>query len=252
MSAANSDPFDWITPKWPAPDNVACISTTRQGGCSEGRYASFNLGSHVGDNPGHVDKNRSVLNNQLHLPSNPVWLDQQHGTRVINLSSKNTNNLQADAAFATDPGVVCAVLTADCLPVLFCDPRGKCVAVAHAGWRGLLKGVLEQSLRVIKPQTNEIISWLGPAIGPNHFEVGGEVRDQFMRKNSNHESSFQEQKSGKYLADIYLLARQILTAQGVNAVYGGDYCTFSNKDRFFSYRRDGQTGRMATIIWLKS
>ena len=244
--------FDWITPKWPAPDNVACISTTRQGGCSQGKYASFNLGAHVGDNTEHVNKNRSILNQQLHLSDDPMWLDQQHGAKIIDLSLRTTDNLQADAAFVTVPGIVCAVLTADCLPVLFCDPHGKCVAVAHAGWRGLLKGVLEQSLSVLYAKTNKILCWLGPAIGPNKFEVGSEVKDQFMHKDSRHESAFQEKQPGKYLANIYLLAEQTLTAQGVDAIYGGNYCTFSDNERFYSYRRDGETGRMATIIWLKS
>lgn len=244
--------FDWITPDWPAPENISCISTSRYGGVSQGKYSSFNLGAHVGDDVQFVKTNRELLINELQLPNAPTWLEQQHGKQIIKLTASNRNNIQADAAYTTEHGTVCAVLTADCLPVLFCDQQAGCVAVAHAGWRGLLCGVLENTLATLPAEEKQLICWLGPAIGPSKFEVGEEVRQKFVFKDQRHEKAFQSAHTGKYLADIYQLAKNILTIHGVEAIFGGGYCTYTEEERFFSYRRDGTTGRMATMIWKKS
>lgn len=229
-----------------------CVTTTRVGGFSEHPYESLNLGAHVGDNAGHVQKNRQHIVGALHLPSEPVWLDQRHSNEVIQLVSTTSANSFADAAYTNEIGVICAVLTADCLPVLFCDVTGEYVAIAHAGWRGVLNGVIENTLQALAKENTNIMCWLGPAIGPNKFEVGKEVLEQFVEKDTMHENAFQPYGNSKYLANIYQLAKNILTKNDVNQVYGGEYCTYSQKDRFFSYRRDGQTGRMATLIWRKS
>lgn len=243
---------DWIVPDWPAPKNVACISTTRLGGCSQGIYTSLNLAAHVGDDIEHVKQNRKVLSQQLQLACEPIWLEQQHGTRIIELTSTGPGNVQADAAFTKEPGNVCAVLTADCLPVLICDSRGSCVAIVHAGWRGLLNGVLENALNTLPIETKHLICWLGPAIGPRKFEVGVELQQKFVAKNERHEQAFRTAQDDKYFADICLLAKNILAINGIKTVFGGAHCTYTERERFFSYRRDGTTGRMATLIWLKS
>ncbi len=244
--------YEWVKPNWSAPENVVCFSTTRRGGASQGKFASLNLGAHVADNAQHVKTNREILVRELQLPSEPIWLEQQHGKQIIKLMSTRTNNIQADAAYATGPGGVCAVLTADCLPVLFCDREGGSVAAAHAGWRGLLNGVLESTLKAFPVEVDKVVCWLGPAIGPSKFEVGGELKQAFVNKDLRHEAAFQPSQADKYLANIYQLAKNILTTNGVDAIFGGGYCTYTEKERFFSYRRDGATGRMATVIWLKS
>ncbi len=243
--------FDCIKPIWPISENVQCLVTTRKGGYSQGKFSSFNLGMHVGDDIKHVNANRVALLEKFHLPTEPVWLNQQHGKQVINLSKIQNSDLQADAAYTTEVGKACVVLTADCLPVLFCDDAGSCVAAAHAGWRGLLHGVLENTLATLPVDTNKLLCWLGPAIGPDRFEVGVEVRDLFVKKNPVHQAAFQYNKSGKFLANLYLLAEQTLSSKGVKGVYGGGYCTYSDTENFFSYRRDGKTGRMGTMIWMK-
>lgn len=244
---------DWITPDWLAPESVASISTTRGGGFSKGSFSGLNLAAHVGDDVQHVIKNRQFLYDTLHLPGEPCWLDQRHSTQVMELSAANGSSpVQADAVYTTAQGVVCAVLTADCLPVLFCDRTGSCIAVAHAGWRGLLNGVLENTLGALPVETSGLLCWLGPAIGPGKFEVGEELRHKFVGKDPVHEPAFQAGKAGKYLADAYQIAKNILTAKGVQAVFGGEYCTYTQSRKFFSYRRDGITGRMATLIWLRS
>ncbi len=243
---------DWITPDWLAPESVASVSTTRGGGFSKGSFSGFNLAAHVGDKVQHVMKNRQFLRGTLHLPGEPYWLDQQHSTRVIKLPTVNGSLVQADAVYTTTHGVVCAVLTADCLPVLFCDREGGCIAVVHAGWRGLLNGVLENTLNALPVETSRLLCWLGPAIGPGKFEVGKELRHRFVRKDPGHEPAFRAGKAGKYLADVYQIARNIVTAKGVQTISGGEYCTYTQSQKFFSYRRDdGITGRMATLIWLK-
>lgn len=245
-----SDP-SWFVPDWPTPPSVCCLTTTRLGGLSHGKYESFNLGDHVGDDPWSVAANRAKVAAQV--KSEPVWLQQVHGTRVINASDCLSLALppEADAAFSRRAGVVCSVMTADCLPVLLCDEAGTLVAAVHAGWRGLLDGVLEATIRAIGEPGEKLLAWFGPAIGPRAFEVGDEVRSAFVTASVAATSAFQPTIPGKWLADIYALARQRLAELGVLRVFGGNLCTASDEDRFFSYRRDGQTGRMATMIWLK-
>lgn len=239
-----------ITPNWPAPSNVKAYTTTRQGGASQAPYQSFNLADHVGDDPNTVKANRTLLKEILKLPSEPLWLKQVHGTDTIAAECGSTDCV-ADATYATTPGQVCVVLTADCLPVLFCDRAGTRVAVAHAGWRGLAAGVLETTLQRLSLPPQDILVWLGPAIGPQAFEVGADVRDAFIKPLPQAEEAFTPTRPQHWLANLYLLARQRLAQQGVTAVYGGEFCTFQETDRFFSHRRDKVTGRMASLIWLE-
>lgn len=240
---------DWLVPAWPAPANVRVLQTLRTGGCSPAPWDSFNLGDHVGDSPAHVAANRARLR-QL-LPAEPLWLKQVHGITAVNASFE-ANLLEADAAYARQPGKVCVVMTADCLPVLFCDRAGTVVAAAHAGWRGLVAGVLEATIGKMGVPGSELLAWLGPAIGPSCFEVGDEVRAAFIDCDPAAASAFSPRQPGKWLADIYRLARQRLQVAGVGSVSGGDFCTVSDTERFFSYRRDGTTGRMASLIWLNT
>lgn len=246
---------DWIVPKWPAPNNITCVTTTRANGFSQDNFSSLNLAQHVGDKVAHVESNRELLINKLALSESPCWLDQQHTNKVVELplsKISKPDELSADASFTTKVDTVCAVLTADCLPVMFCDRDGDCVAVAHAGWRGLAAGVLENTLHAMPVRRDQTMCWLGPAIGPSKFEVGAEVRQVFVDKYNKHAAAFQQKNNGKFLADIYQLAINTIMENGVDAIYGGGYCTASDKQRFFSYRRDGVTGRMASIIWKNS
>lgn len=238
-----------IVPQWPVPQGVAACSSTRVGGVSLPPYDSLNLGAHCGDDLTHVEENRARMFAAGGLPSKPVWLEQVHGKDVLTLTGGSYDSKRADAAYSNIPGLVCAVMTADCLPVLFCNRAGTEVAAAHAGWRGLCEGVLEETVACFSDQPENIMAWLGPAIGPDAFEVGPEVRDAFMAKDANAGKAFRP-AGEKYYADIYQLARQRLANVGVEQVYGGDRCTFSQKDDFFSYRRDKITGRMASFIWL--
>lgn len=239
---------EWIVPDWPAPQSVQALSTTRIGGCSQPPWDSFNLGEHVGDIPENVAKNRSRLRAQTRLPSEPLWLEQLHGCDVL---VEKGPACRADARFSRQAGEVCAVMTADCLPVLLCSNDGSAVAAVHAGWRGLAAGVLEQALHCFDRPASAIIAWLGPAIGQDAFEVGDEVREAFLKQNQQAEAAFVSSGQGKWRADIYALARQRLQTWGVTRVYGGDFCTYTDSRRFFSYRRDGCTGRMASLIWLE-
>ncbi len=225
------------------------MTTTRRGGVSLPPYDSFNLGDHVGDDPAAVTENRRRLSTELALPSAPRWLSQVHGTCSANAVTVK-DGCEADASYTDQPGVVCAVLTADCLPLLCCDRKGRRVAAVHAGWRGLLGGVIEQTLAAMGTD-KDLLVWLGPAIGPQAFEVGGEVRDAFLADAPEAGTAFVPVSEGKWRADIYALARQRLRRVGVDAVYGGEHCTFSEPGRFYSYRRDGVTGRMASLIWLE-
>jgi hypothetical protein len=239
--------MNWIKPDWPLPAHVHAAVTLRTGGVSTGAYASLNPAGHVDDDPQHVKTNRYIIKDMLQLPSEPVWLQQVHGVRVVN--ADETDSLEeADASFADQPGTVCAVLTADCLPILFCGDDGEVVAAAHAGWRGLQAGIIAETLYAMSCQ--EVQVWLGPAIGPENFEVGDDVRDAFVRDNPITAVAFRAGQSGKWLADIYRLARIKLAELGVQQVYGGDLCTVADAQRFYSYRRDGATtGRMASLIW---
>ncbi|CAI1081464.1 Laccase domain protein yfiH [Serratia quinivorans] len=238
-----------ILPDWPLPAGVKACSTTRHGGISLPPYDSLNLGTHVGDDARAVADNRQRLVEGAGLPQMPVWLEQIHGTRVVRLDGQTPADLRADAVYSNVPGQVCAVMTADCLPVLFCSQAGDEVAAAHAGWRGLCNGVLEQTLAAFAAEPGCISAWLGPAIGPQQFEVGPEVRAAFIAVDDAAAAAFTPQ-GDKFLADIYLLARQRLQRAGIHAIYGGDRCTVSEISHFFSYRRDGITGRLASLIWL--
>jgi YfiH family protein len=237
-----------IIPDWPAPPHVRAMSTLRAGGVSTQRYAALNLGAHVGDDPALVMENRRRLRESFDLPAEPVWLTQVHGVMVADLDADLVaTGTQADAAISQRPDRICAVLTADCLPVLLTDREGTCVAAAHAGWRGLLAGVLEATVRAMRVPPQHLLAWLGPAIGPRHFEVGAEVREQFMHRDPAAAAAFIG--SERFMADLYLLARQRLRALGVASIYGGGECTFADSTRFFSHRRDQPTGRQATLIW---
>lgn len=240
---------DWIIPDWPAPANVRAYTTTRHGGVSRPPYAGFNLGDHVGDVVDDVTANRAQLKRRLNLPAAPVWLNQVHDTQIVNAAEVTAGDT-ADGSYTTQAGVVCAVLTADCLPVLLCNREGSKVAAAHAGWRGLANGVIETTLAALDSPPENLMAWLGPAIGPQAFEVGAEVREIFMAHHPQAVDAFKPEPSGRWLADIYLLARQRLARQGVTAVYGGGECTYTDAQRFYSFRRDSITGRMASLIWL--
>ena len=237
----------WIKPGWPAPPGIHAVSTLRTGGVSQGVYASLNLGIHVGDDPSSVAINRRLLRESLGLPAEPFWLNQIHGKTVARAGRVDGRPPDADASFSDGTGVVCAVMTADCLPVLLCDRAGTRVAAAHAGWRGLAGGVLESAVESIGG--GELMAWLGPAIGPQAFEVGEEVRSAFFDRLGDCDAAFRQTDESHWLADLYALARLALGRVGISEVYGGDCCTYSEPQRFFSYRRDGQTGRMATLIW---
>lgn len=242
----------FIKPDWPAPAGVRALSTTRLDGASKGPWQSFNLGSRVGDEPLAVAHNRRELAAQAGLePDHIHWLRQVHGTRVVPLAGTAPAEAEADASITDQPGVACAVLTADCLPVLFCDLAGTQVGAAHAGWRGLSGGVLEQAVEQLGAADN-LMAWLGPAIGPRHFEVGPEVLESFMAFDTSASRAFSARgaRPGHFMADIWLLARQRLELAGVSRIYGGGLCTVSDARRFYSYRRDGQTGRMASLVWL--
>lgn len=238
-----------VRPNWPAPKNVHALVTTRAGGVSVGPYASLNLGDHVGDDVRAVAENRAQLRAALTLPTDPLWLAQVHGTTVVDVVAV-TNGVTADASFATRPGIVCAVLTADCLPVFLCNRMGTRIGIAHAGWRGLAAGVIESTVAALGVPRGELMAWLGPAIGPNAFEVGPEVRTAFTDPDPGAACAFRAGTPGHWFADIYQLARRRLHALGVHAVHGGDLCTFTDSARFYSFRRDGTCGRMASLIWM--
>lgn len=241
---------DWIVPDWPAPDTVRAISTTRSGGVSTGPWASLNLGDHVEDDPTDVAANRHILFETAGLPAEPHWLKQVHGCDVSDAAA-DRSGCEADASVVESQGAVCAVMTADCLPVIFTNRSGTRIAAAHAGWRGLAAGVLESTAARFDDTPEAIMAWLGPAIGPQAFEVGDEVREAFVSAHGGSESAFRSVRPGHWLADIYALARIHLAAIGIDRVFGGGLCTFSDSERFFSYRRDGVTGRMATLVWME-
>jgi polyphenol oxidase len=250
--------MDFILPEWSdAPANVGALSTTRQGGFSNAPYddgeggGGLNLGMHVGDAPESVERNRALL--RTLLPMEPAWLSQVHGVNILDAADV-AHGPEADAVIATRPGVVCAIQTADCLPLLFCDMNGRVVGAAHAGWRGLANGILENTVsRMRDAGAGEIIAWMGPAIGPQCFEVGADVWTAFVGRDADLAKAFipADGQPGKYLADIYCLARDALVKAGVENVSGGELCTVTDRHRFYSYRRDKVTGRMASLIWLK-
>ena len=239
--------MNWIKPDWPLPPNVHAAVTLRSGGVSTGGYASLNPASHVNDEPAHVSANREIIQHMLQLPAEPLWLQQVHGVQVVKADAVQ-GLPEADASFTDHSDTVCAVLTADCLPVLFCGDDGEVIAAAHAGWRGLHAGVIKQTLSAMN--CREVSVWLGPAIGPDNFEVGDEVREAFVTDNAKSVKAFIAHGINKWLADIYLLARLQLLELGVSQIHGGGLCTVADAQRFYSYRRDGAaTGRMASLIW---
>jgi YfiH family protein len=237
----------WLIPDWPAPAGVKACVTTRAGGVSLAPFDSLNLGDHVEDSPEAVAENRRRLTD--HFSIRPAWLQQIHGIAVAHADPGRVAT--ADASWSATPGIACAVMTADCLPALFCDRAGTRVAAAHAGWRGLAAGVLEATLGSLAVPPCEVLVWLGPAIGPQAFEVGPEVREAFVQHLAQTAQAFvPSRNAGRFMADIYVLARLRLAACGVTAVYGGGFCTVTDP-RFYSYRRSPRTGRFASLIWLE-
>lgn len=241
---------DWIRPDWPAPARVRAVSTTRGGGVSSGAYASLNLGQHVGDAVVSVVENRHRLAASLQLQHEPRWLKQVHGIAVAQLAGR-VPETPADAAVTGEAGEACVIMTADCLPVLFCDRAGTRVGAAHAGWRGLAAGVLEAAALAMDVAPGELLAWMGPAIGPKAYEVGEEVRAAFIAGDPGAAAGFTPGRAqGKWWCDLYMLARRRLEAVGIGRIYGGGFCTYTERERFFSFRRDGECGRMASLIWL--
>ncbi len=238
---------EWIVPEWPAPSHVRALITTRAGGCSTGLYSSLNLGLRTGDHADAVTANRARL--RAALPHEPKWLRQVHGSVVANADAVATEAPAADASVARLPGTVCAVLIADCVPVLLTNRSGTVVAIAHAGWRGVAGGVIEHSVATIGEPPGELLAYLGPGIGPRAFEVGSDVRDAFLANDPQDAAAFTPHVAGKWLADLFLLIDRRLRRAGVHNLFGGGICTYSEPSRFFSYRRDQTTGRMAALIW---
>lgn len=236
---------NFIFPNWNAPENVHAVMTTRLGGVSKSPYDSFNLATHVEDDLAAVLENRHLLKTKLNLPDEPFWLEQIHSNTVVEASTKLLLP-KADASFTTQKNVVCVVMTADCLPVLLCSKDGKKIAAVHAGWRGLENGIISKTVAAL--QTKDLTVWFGAAIGANCFEVGDEVRNAFLEKSADYANAFKENGS-QWFCDIYQLARIELLQLGISDVFGGEFCTVSDSSRFYSYRRDKQTGRMATLIW---
>jgi YfiH family protein len=252
----------YLAASWPddgfaKPHNVQAFTTLRKGGVSTGDFSEYNLATHVGDNLQTVKTNREKLRTELALPSEPVWLEQVHSNKVIIVDkidddkTARTGEIQADASVSARKGAVCVVMTADCLPVFFCNQNGSEVAVAHAGWRGLHAGIISNTVKAMFSSPDEILVSLGPAIGPQAFEVGADVLDAFVAKNSLNHSAFVSTKKDFYLCDIYQLARIELQALGITKIAGGDYCTYRDKQQFYSFRRQQKTGRMASLIWLE-
>ncbi|MBL0141215.1 MAG: peptidoglycan editing factor PgeF [Betaproteobacteria bacterium] len=243
-------PAGWIVPDWPAPPCVRAFVTTREGGVSEGEYASMNLGTGCGDDADAVARNRLIV--REHLPQSPRWLAQVHGAAVadLDLLDEPDDVVTADAAAVSTPGRVAVVLTADCLPVFLCAGDGSRVAVAHAGWRGLCAGVLENAVTAVRGDGACVLAWLGPAIGPSAFEVGPEVREAFVSVQAEAAPAFVRGREDRFMADLYALARLRLARAGVQGVSGGGFCTFRQSDRFFSYRRAKRSGRLGAFIWI--
>lgn len=250
-------PEDWLVPQWSAPSTVFAFVTTRMNGVSCAPFDAFNLGLHVGDDPAHVNANRDLLSQALPIQQPLQWLEQVHGNQIVDAISDGVTR-QADAAYVDGVGMAAAVMTADCLPVFFASKNGLRVAVAHAGWRGLLNGVLENTLARFPDDPSDVLVWFGPAIAQCHFEVGAEVRDAFLLAEASsasrvliNDQAFRPgETAGKYYADLYLLARLRLQARGVATISGGQHCTYCDSQHFYSYRRDGRTGRFASVIGL--
>ena len=239
-----------IVPDWPAPAHVKAVATQRDGGVSRGPYAYLNFATHVGDDPDLVAANQRLLAAELELPAEPSWLEQVHGATVADLDTESTGAV--DGAVTSSARRVCAVLTADCLPVLFANTAGARVGVAHAGWRGLAGGILPATVAAMGDDPGDLLAWLGPAIGRTAYEVGAQVRDVFVAADTEANACFTPNARGRWQADLYGLARLSLAAAGVGAIYGGDFCTYTEAERFYSARRETPCGRMATLIWLET
>lgn len=240
----------WLPADWPAPAHIKAGCTLRNGGHSGAPYTSFNLAMHVGDDPAAVSHNRQQLHNQLHLPAAPVWLNQVHGNVIVRADAPGTiSPVNADGSWSDTPGIVCAVLVADCLPLLLFQPDRCAVAAVHVGWRGLLAGIIESAVAALGPAST-LLAWLGPAIGPDAFEVGDDVYAACRRHSRQTATAFKASRPNHWHANLPLLIRQRLAEQGVQQQYGGTHCTYSEPDRFYSYRRDGITGRQAALIWM--
>lgn len=241
---------DVLWADWPAPKNIKAMTTTRVGGVSLGPYSSLNLADHVDDKLEHVTHNRQIISQSLNIQE-PVWLKQVHGIQVADAATA-LHHAEADAIFSNQKNQVCAVLTADCLPLLFCNQIASKVAAAHAGWRGLAEGVIEQTVEALQESPDDIMVWLGPAIGARCFEVGQDVYDTFVSQTTEAALAFTKTDAEHYLADIYQLARLRLKNLGIEKVYGGGLCTYSDEERFYSFRKNKITGRMASMIWISS
>ena len=240
-----------LRPQWPVPDAVCAAFTLRSGGVSAGPFDTLNVGARVGDRPERVGENRARVRAALSLPHEPCWLEQVHGADVVEIRHADlTSTPRGDAVIAREPGAVAVIQVADCLPVLLAAADGSCVAAAHAGWRGLAAGVLEATVERLGTDPARLLAWLGPAIGPGHFEVGAEVRDAFLAHDPAAAVAFHANARQRWQCDLLALARQRLQQAGVRQVFGGEWCTYADRGRFFSYRRDGQCGRMAALVWL--
>jgi len=246
MTSTIFNPNHWLIPDWPAPTNIRAGTTLRGGGVSLPPYDSLNLGDHVGDDPAAVAENRRRLN----LPTEPIWLRQTHSTQIVDAARCAPDQIEADGSYTTQPQVICTVLSADCLPILICDRTGTTVAAMHAGWRGLATGIIEQAIATLPASPSNLLAWLGPAIGPDAYEVGDEIRETFIAHDPTANTAFNAAQE-KWRMDIYQLARQRLQALGITAIYGGNHCTFTELQYFYSYRRDGLSGRMVSLIWLE-
>jgi YfiH family protein len=242
-------PREWLQPDWDAPAQVRAFATTRAGGVSEGEYSSLNLGFASGDASDRVARNRAIV--RAHLPADPAYLWQVHGTDVADLDQPLAPETKADASATSHAGRIASVLTADCMPLLFCDASGRRVAAAHAGWRGMAAGVIESTVRAMGPDPSNVLAWMGPTIGPDAFEVGPEVREAFVAGDPGAEEAFRSHKPGKFMADLYALARRRLRRAGVRRIHGGGFCTYHEPERFFSYRRAQKSGRMGAFIWIE-
>lgn len=240
-----------ISPDWPLNNKVLAFTTTRTKGFSQTPYDSFNLAIHVQDQDKNVLKNRAYLDQQLGFKSSPKWLKQTHSKIVMRAEDVDVDNTEADASFTTQKNQICAVLTADCLPVLLADANGQCVGAVHAGWQGLLKGVIQETIEAMSAEVKPQFAWLGPAIGSEVFEVGEDVYQPYIQENSEYENAFKVKKPGKWYFDIYAAAKVVLIAADITKIYGGSHCTYTEQEQFFSFRRNATTGRMATIIMRK-
>ena len=248
-------PTGFIEPAWPAPPNIAAFVTTRVSPdpaiTGDKPYAAFNLADHVGDDPAAVQRNRVLLKRTLRLPSEPIWLRQIHSDRVVE-SEEAANGAEADAIIARKPGNICLVQTADCLPVLFADRRGDRVAAVHAGWRGLRQNIIAKTVAALAVPPENLLAWMGPAISARAYEVDATVYRQFVDEDAVYTQAFNATRPGHWQLDLYGIARLQLQALNITAIYGGEFCTYRQPDLFYSYRRDGQTGRIASLIWIKS